>query len=162
MPSENVTPGPDNGAPGGPSGIAVPPPAGLPPVAPPSGRLMLQLFLVPGLIVAFLVVMWLSCLGLFGTPYSKQGFLDKLNDPNAEYNRLFQRQRSLPDGPERMQVMTRMKEILVAYMPYKAHVHRIWTDLAQPWVVGYHRNVFLREFWRYIDIDPAEKARRTQ
>jgi len=80
----------------------------------------------------------------------------------AEYNRLFQLQRSLPDGPERMQVMTRMKEILVAYMPYKAHAHRIWTDLAQPWVVGYHRNVFLREFWRYVDVDMAEKARRTK
>ncbi|MEO8311461.1 MAG: ABC transporter substrate-binding protein [Caldimonas sp.] len=80
----------------------------------------------------------------------------------AEYNRLFQVQRSLPNGPERLQVMTRMKEILVAYMPYKAHVHRIWTDLAHPWVVGYHRNVFLREFWRYVDIDPAEKARRTR
>ena len=79
-----------------------------------------------------------------------------------EYNRLFQLQRSLPDGPERMEVMTRMKEILVAYMPYKAHVHRIWTDLAHPWVVGYHRNVFLRDFWRYVDIDPAEKARRTR
>jgi len=77
-----------------------------------------------------------------------------------EYNRLFELQRSLPDGPQRLQVMTQMKEIMVAYMPYKAHVHRIWTDLAQPWVVGYHRNVFLREFWRYIDIDTAEKARR--
>ena len=81
---------------------------------------------------------------------------------NAEYNRLFDRQRTMPDGPERLEVMTRMKEILVAYMPYKAHVHRIWTDLAQPWVVGYHRNVFLREFWRYVDVDPVEKARRTQ
>ena len=81
---------------------------------------------------------------------------------NAEYNRLFQTQRRLPDGPERMQVMTRMKEILVAYMPYKAHVHRIWTDLAQPWVVGYHRNLFVAEFWRYVDIDDAEKARRTK
>ena len=81
---------------------------------------------------------------------------------NPEYNRLFQLQRSLPDGPERMQVMTRMKEILVAYMPYKAHVHRIWTDLAQPWVVGYHRNLFVAEFWRYVDVDNAEKARRLQ
>ncbi|MEP7099761.1 MAG: bicyclomycin resistance protein, partial [Burkholderiales bacterium] len=77
-----------------------------------------------------------------------------------EYNRLFDAQRALPDGPERRQIMTRMKELAVAYMPYKAHVHRIWTDLAQPWVVGYHRNVFLRDFWRYVDIDNAEKARR--
>lgn len=79
-----------------------------------------------------------------------------------EYNRLFQLQRSLPDGRERLQVMKRMEEILVAYMPYKAHIHRIWTDLAHPWVVGYHRNVFVREFWRYVDIDTAEQARRTR
>ena len=81
---------------------------------------------------------------------------------NAEYNRLFELQRSLPDGAERLQVMTRMKEIMVAYMPYKFHVHRIWTDLAQPWVVGYHRNVFVRDWWRYVDIDTAEKSRRAK
>ena len=77
-----------------------------------------------------------------------------------EYDRLFELQRRLPDGPERMQVMAKMKELTVAYMPYKAHVHRIWTDLAQPWVIGYHRNVFLRDFWRYVDVDPIDKARR--
>ena len=76
------------------------------------------------------------------------------------YDRLFELQRRLPNGPERMGVMTEMKKLTVAYMPYKAHVHRIWTDLAQPWVVGYHRNVFVREWWRYVDIDSAEKARR--
>jgi ABC-type transport system substrate-binding protein len=77
-----------------------------------------------------------------------------------EYNRLFDLQRRLPNGPERMQVMAEMKKLTVSYMPYKAHTHRIWTDLAQPWVVGYHRNVFLREWWRYVDIDLAEQARR--
>ena len=77
-----------------------------------------------------------------------------------EYNRLYDRQRTLPDGPQRLEVLTRMKELTVAYMPYKGHVHRIWTDLAHPWVVGYHRNVFLHEFWPYVDIDLAEKARR--
>ena len=78
----------------------------------------------------------------------------------AEYDRLFARQRSLPDGAERIAVMTEMKKLMVAYMPYKVHVHRIWTDLAQPWVVGYHRNVFMRETWKYLDIDTAERARR--
>ena len=76
-----------------------------------------------------------------------------------EYDRLFDLQRRLPNGPERMQAMTEMKKLTVAYMPYKAHVHRIWTDLAQPWVVGYHRNVFVRDWWRYVDIDTAEKSR---
>ncbi len=81
---------------------------------------------------------------------------------NAEYDQLFDRQRALPNGPERLAVMQQMKEITVAFMPYKAHVHRIWTDLAQPWVVGYHRNVFLREWWRYVDIDPAVRAAKGQ
>jgi len=79
-----------------------------------------------------------------------------------EFDRVYDLQRSLPDGPQRMALMTQAKELMIAYMPYKAHVHRIWTDLAQPWVVGYHRNVFLREFWKYIDIDSAELARRGQ
>ena len=79
-----------------------------------------------------------------------------------EFDRLYDLQRSLPDGSQRMALMTQAKELMIAYMPYKAHVHRIWTDLAQPWVVGYHRNVFLREFWKYIDIDTAELARRTR
>jgi hypothetical protein len=43
---------------------------------------------------------------------------------------------------------------MIAYMPYKIHVHRVFTDLAHPWVIGYHRNIFLRDFWKFVDIDP--------
>ncbi len=76
------------------------------------------------------------------------------------FNALFERQQRLPDGPERLALMTEAQKLLVAYMPLKIHVHRVFTDLAQPWVVGYHRNVFVREFYKYVDVDPAELARR--
>lgn len=76
------------------------------------------------------------------------------------YDEIYRRQRVLPDGPERDELMRRAKELLVAYMPYKVHVHRIWTDLAQPWVVGYDRNVFVRQYWRYVDIDLDKKGRQ--
>jgi ABC-type transport system substrate-binding protein len=69
------------------------------------------------------------------------------------YNRLYEQQRVLPDGPERLAVMESAKKLMVAYMPYKMHVHRITTDLTHPWVLGYHRNLFVREFWKYLDID---------
>ena len=69
------------------------------------------------------------------------------------YNALYEKQRALPDGPERLAVKDEAKRIMVAYMPYKVHVHRIFTDLAQPWVVGYHRNIFVREFYKYVDVD---------
>ena len=54
------------------------------------------------------------------------------------------------------------EQLLIAYMPYKTHVHQVWSDMTQPWVLGFNRNIFRREFWRYVDVDPAEKARRTK
>jgi ABC-type transport system substrate-binding protein len=76
------------------------------------------------------------------------------------FNEVYRQQRVLPDGPERAELMLQAKKLMVAYMPYKVHVHRIWTDLAHPWVLGYHRNVFVREFWKYVDVDPALQARQ--
>ena len=75
-----------------------------------------------------------------------------------EFNRLYEKQRLLPDGPERAAVMADAKKLMIAYMPYKIHVHRISTDLSHPWVRGYHRNIFVREFWKYVDIDAAAQA----
>jgi ABC-type transport system substrate-binding protein len=69
------------------------------------------------------------------------------------FEALFDKQSALPDGPERARLMTEAQRLLVAYAPYKFHVHRIWTDMAQPWVRGYSRNLFVRDFWKYVDID---------
>ncbi|MBP6766030.1 MAG: bicyclomycin resistance protein [Rubrivivax sp.] len=76
------------------------------------------------------------------------------------FNALYEKQRQMPDGPERLAVMDEAKRLMVAYMPYKVHVHRIFTDLAHAWVVGYHRNIFVREFYKYVDIDTDELHRR--
>ncbi|MBL8288544.1 MAG: bicyclomycin resistance protein [Rubrivivax sp.] len=76
------------------------------------------------------------------------------------FDALYERQRQLPDGPERLAVMQDAARLMVAYMPYKFHVHRFVTDLAHPWVLGYQRNNYVREFWKYVDIDAAELQRR--
>ena len=78
------------------------------------------------------------------------------------FNALYQRQRQLPDGPERLALINEAKRLMIAYMPYKVHTHRIWTDLTQPWVKGHDRNLFVRDFWKYLDVDPAERARRSR
>jgi ABC-type transport system substrate-binding protein len=75
------------------------------------------------------------------------------------YNAVYERQRELPNGPERAALLEEAKKLMIAYMPYKVHVHRIWTDMAHPWVQGYHRNIFVREFWKYVDVDPQELQR---
>ena len=77
------------------------------------------------------------------------------------FNKLYEQQRGMPNGPERNAVMAEAAKLMVAYMPYKIHVHRIATDITQPWVVAYHRNPFVRDIWRYTDIDlEAFQSRR--
>ncbi len=63
-----------------------PPPGArsLPPVTPPTGKFIVQLFLVPGLIVAVIVGLLLLVYWLFGGPRSPESFLRKLDDPNPE------------------------------------------------------------------------------
>jgi len=58
--------------------------AGLPPVAPPSGKHILQLFLVPGLIVAVLVVGYLLWTRFTQSWYTPESFLSKLDNPDPD------------------------------------------------------------------------------
>jgi ABC-type transport system substrate-binding protein len=97
-------------------------------------------------------------------------FLDLTYGPNKgqanharfdlpEYNALYKRQLVLPDGPEREALMREALLLGVAYMPYKVNTHRITTDLLHPQVIGYRRHPFMRDFWRYVDIDTAKVPR---
>ena len=81
------------------------------------------------------------------------------NDPrfeHAPFDRLFEQQRMLPDGPERDAAMREAKNMLVAYMPFKVHHHNIYLDLVQPWTEGFWRHPFMRDYWRFVD--PGEPA----
>ena len=68
------------------------------------------------------------------------------------FDRLYERLLLIPDGPEREAVFRQAKRLSVAYMPYKALLHRIITELSQPWVVGYRRPLFWRDWYAYVDV----------
>jgi len=70
-----------------------------------------------------------------------------------DFDRLFERQNVLPDGPEREAVMREAKNMLVAHMPYKVRVHTVINDLLQPRTRGYWRHPFARESWIYTGVD---------
>jgi ABC-type transport system substrate-binding protein len=80
---------------------------------------------------------------------------------NASFDKLYTAMRSLPDGPDRESMMTEAKRLLIAYAPYKVHVHRILTDLAQPWLHGYRRPPYWLTWWPYVDIDASAPRERT-
>jgi ABC-type transport system substrate-binding protein len=75
------------------------------------------------------------------------------------FNRLYALQRTLPDGAEREGLFHEAKRLFVAYAPYKFVGHRIETAVYHPWVIGFRRHPFMRDFWKYIDIDPELRGR---
>jgi ABC-type transport system substrate-binding protein len=75
------------------------------------------------------------------------------------FNELYSLQQALPDGAEREAAFFEAKKLFVAYAPYKFLGHRIDTAVTHPWVIGYRRHPFMRDFFKYIDIAPGAVAR---
>ncbi|MEX8495868.1 ABC transporter substrate-binding protein [Sphaerotilus sp.] len=73
------------------------------------------------------------------------------------FDQVYDRITALPDGPERLAAFREANRLLLAYAPYRFHVHRLITDLTQPQVIGYRRAPFWLTWWPYIDIE-AQKA----
>ena len=73
------------------------------------------------------------------------------------FDALYDALKLAPDGPERQALFDRANKLMVAYVPYRVTVHRILTDLAYPWVVGYRRPPFWLDWWQYVDIDASRR-----
>jgi ABC-type transport system substrate-binding protein len=91
-------------------------------------------------------------------------FMDLMYGPNKgqsnasrfdlpAFNTIYERQRGLPDGPERDALIRQGMMLGVAYMPYKASGHDVVTWLAQSRVRGFVPHPFMRDHWRYVDVD---------
>lgn len=73
---------------------------------------------------------------------------------NEDFDRLYERMGEIPDGPEREALFLQAKNIGMAYMPYKFLVHRISSDLTQPWLKGFRRTQFWQDWWHRVDVEP--------
>ena len=74
---------------------------------------------------------------------------------NDEYDQLFRRARSTRSDAERAKLYARMTEIVAAYAPMGGGVYRIENTIAKPWVLGYRKDSFRTQSWRFVDIDVA-------
>lgn len=72
------------------------------------------------------------------------------------FDQVYERITALPDGPERLAAFREANRLLLAYAPYRFHVHRLITDLTQPQVIGYRRAPFWLTWWPYIDIEAPQ------
>jgi ABC-type transport system substrate-binding protein len=89
---------------------------------------------------------------LYG-PQSGGGNLSRFKLP--AFDAIYNRMSGLPNGPERDALFLQAKRYSTAYAPYKQHVHRLYTDMAQPWFIGYRRALFWTRWWQMVDVDPT-------
>ena len=95
---------------------------------------------------------------IFGMAYgpNKEAINDARFDLPA-FNALYEQQRAMPDGPQRLEKLHEATRLLAAYMPYMMHLHRVQSDLAQPWVLGFRRHPFTSRQWCWLDIDESRR-----
>jgi len=99
-----------------------------------------------------------------------QGAFERLYGPSAgaanlarfklpAYDAIYSRMSALPNGPEREALFREAKRLSAVYAPYKQHVHRMYNDMAQPWLLGYRRALFGNRWWHMVDIDEPRQPR---
>ncbi|MEO8299091.1 MAG: ABC transporter substrate-binding protein [Burkholderiales bacterium] len=70
------------------------------------------------------------------------------------FDAVYRQMTALPDGPQRLALFGQANKLLLAYEPYRVHVHRMVTDIAQPWVIGYRKPLFWNGWWQFVDVLP--------
>lgn len=114
------------------------------------------------------LMMW--SLGSTASQPDAQDALERMYGPSAgkanlarfqldSFDALYRRIQNLPDGPERQDLFRQASKLIVAYAPYKIHVHRMLNDVNHPWVIGYRRPIFWQQLWQYIDLDETLRHR---
>jgi ABC-type transport system substrate-binding protein len=78
------------------------------------------------------------------------------------FDAVYRRMLVLPNGPERAALFIEASRLVTAYMPYKIHAHRIYTDVTQPWLTGWRQALFRNESWQFAQVDPELRARSTR
>jgi ABC-type transport system substrate-binding protein len=81
------------------------------------------------------------------------------NFKNEAYDRLYERMRDLPDGPERSALIAKMVRIVHAEIPWIFFNHRVGYGVRHAWVRNFKPDPIRPGQFRYLDIDLEEKTR---
>jgi ABC-type transport system substrate-binding protein len=99
-----------------------------------------------------------------------ENFMQLLYGPNAgqenqarfrlpEFDRLYEKARTLPDSPERTRLFDRMTELVIAYAPWRLSYHILEDHLAHSWVRIYVPHPIRSQTYAFIDVDPTARQK---
>jgi ABC-type transport system substrate-binding protein len=89
----------------------------------------------------------------------KHGGENASNYENPQFDRLFERMRVLPNGPERQRLIDRMVDMLRADVPWVAGFHPRQVVLNHAWTGNLKPNDMATNTLKYQRLDPALRAR---
>ncbi len=97
--------------------------------------------------------------GFYGLLYSKNaGFSNLARFKLPEYDRVYEKTRSMPDSAQRTHELRRLSELVSAYSPWVMLAFRIENVIVQPWLRGYKNNPTYQYPFPYLDIDAARRG----
>lgn len=76
---------------------------------------------------------------------------------SAAFDRLYEKSRTIPDGPERDKLYRQMTRQMEADTPWIMVDSRYRNMLMQPYVIGFKKHPVLHQEWMYIDLEPKAK-----
>ncbi len=74
---------------------------------------------------------------------------------SPEFDKLYEKSRTLPDGPERNKLYWAMARRMEADTAWIMNDSRVRNMLMQPRVIGYKRHPALHQEWMYLDLDSS-------
>jgi oligopeptide transport system substrate-binding protein len=78
---------------------------------------------------------------------------------NPEYDRLFEQMRAMDDGPQRLELIRRMRAIAVEDCPWIYHIHGEGFGLTQAWFPNFKPHPVAMDTVKYYAIDGPRRAR---
>ncbi|WP_254045330.1 ABC transporter substrate-binding protein [Thiohalocapsa sp. ML1] len=97
---------------------------------------------------------------LYGPNRKIDGGENAANYQNAEFDRLFEQMKNMPDGPERQAVVDRMTEIVRHDAPWSFGFYPESYSLRHAWVGNVKPNLMANNTLKYISLDPAQREER--
>lgn len=79
---------------------------------------------------------------------------------NEEFDRLFEKMASMENGPERLEIVHRLNDILIEDAAVILRFHKAYYVVVQPWAPRTHRNTMLEVGLKYFITDPVMRAQK--
>ena len=76
---------------------------------------------------------------------------------SADFDRLYEKSRQLPDGAERNKIYREMTKVMERDTPWVINDSRYRNTLLQPQVIGYRKHPVLHADWIYVDMEKSSK-----